>query len=126
MEILLWCLGALIVAAVIYRMMPTVLVKGDSMYPNFRDGMRRRSVRVVFKSERYFRKHVGEVFLYMQPCGAVVMKRLIRIENGAYGTKYALWFEGDNGRVSYDSRAYGLISPKLVKFRIVGSGNYAV
>lgn len=96
---------------VFYFLFPVILVIGDSMYPTYKDSKYLVSIRVLFKSQM----RVNDVYAYKSPEGRIVIKRLIKIKNGKY------FFEGDNRKVSHDSRAYGYIPFKNIKAHIFNS-----
>ena len=93
----------LIFIVVLYYLYPIVTFVGDSMHPTYKDGEHILSVRVFSRKQM----KVGNVYTYRTSQGTVVVKRLTRIKRTDKGDVY--FFEGDNSRVSYDSRNYGYI-----------------
>lgn len=93
-------------------MFPRVEVDGDSMLPTFHSGELLRASRFI----RTSKLKVGDIYVFAPPydSGARVIKRLTFIDDSGY-----LFFEGDNKRVSYDSRQYGAVTKSRVIAHIV-------
>ena len=88
-----------------------IRICGDSMHPTLIDG----DVYFTLRVSKLHKFKEGDIYVYRTPYdkSKYAVKRLISSQ-GHY-----LFFEGDNKKVSYDSRHYGCISPKQVKFRVL-------
>lgn len=94
-----------------YIFFPTLCIVGDSMYPTLKSGELYNSKRIFFKKS--YKYKVGNIYVFFSKRSngekVTAIKRLTQIDSNNL-----LWFEGDNSTVSYDSRAYGYVSPECV------------
>jgi len=115
-----------IAAAVVLKLFffDFIIAQGHSMEPAIQNG----AVLVVSRlrygfrlpwlqkySIRWAQPQTGEVVVFYTPTGELAVKRCIRLtERGSF---YA---EGDNGRASYDSRAYGPVPVDNIIGKVLG------
>ncbi|MFI3211567.1 MAG: S26 family signal peptidase [Peptostreptococcaceae bacterium] len=93
---------------------PLVEVDGESMLPTFQDGDLVTTVKVFRKTNVV----EGDIYVYtrtsVEGFDYYVIKRAIKVE-GDY-----IFFEGDNKEGSVDSRHYGMVHKKYVKYHVRG------
>lgn len=107
-------LGWILAGAALCFLFPLAHVHGDSMEPTMHAGevyLCRRLFVFPWTRIEHFSHKINRVYVVApeqlnDPTHVRHVKRLRKV------MPEGLWFEGDNKRVSYDSRHYGPVSPK--------------
>ena len=106
---------ALIILSLLSAVTFLTRVGGASMLPTYRDGDILLIRPIIFHSIES--PEVDEVYIYNRD--KRVVKRLKYIVYNEISKKTECFFVGDNSDYSYDSRNYGTIKWKNVKFKVV-------
>lgn len=98
----MWFLLILLLLPVLYIIFPPIMVCGDSMFPTYNDGD-------ILIGCRFFKMKISSVYVFHPPLGEkYVVKRLTDC------TDEGLYFEGDNKKISFDSRYYGCVERREI------------
>lgn len=109
--ILLTLLVVLIAMVILYRYFLIIRVEGDSMHPTLKD----KQIEVAFKHKAQSELIVGAIYIYFNPQGQPVIKRLKHYDS----EKGQCYFLGDNSDCSIDSRHYGFVSEEYIIARLI-------
>lgn len=122
-----------ILVLLIIWLFPVVEVSGCSMYPTYNDGD------IIIATRLFFKFHKDRVYIYRPPYESEDEKYVIKRLNGMFSAKRGtsilsqlstssilrgkkksvLYFLGDNPPQSYDSRHYGAVSSRRVKYKVL-------
>lgn len=114
-------LGAFLLTLILFKcFFYIIVIDGNSMYPTFKSGDICLAKRINHPENEKFK--VGDIYVYVPPYtqekSYLVVKRLVESRGNL-----DLYFKGDNAKESYDSRAYGWVSYKNVKAKILLGGS---
>lgn len=111
--------GIICIVLIANQYLEIIRISGDSMLPTLHDG----DLVLIDKLTSNEKYRLGEIVVYPSPYDiqVLVVKRIKRlkkipVESGTYNLA---WLEGDNAKVSLDSRTYGWLETANMEGRVI-------
>lgn len=114
-----YCLSLLSILVILWYLFPIAIINGNSMHPTLKDGNK------VF-CRRVFKNNLtrGDIYVYYEPDGLPVIKRLCGKSFNSEGEEISYYFIGDNRLSSRDSREYGFVNRTKVFAKVINQKKY--